>query len=115
MYVNYMIVPVAAFEYSMARKLVNCKPSIPVSEKNRKEQILFPLFHTENNFLSFFITEIVKSIIPETNCLIIDFLLSLYYMPLIKSTVKLFTLEYHPNNRFWTSNWYLLPKMKYPF
>ena len=55
MYVNYMIVPVAAFEYSMARKLVNCKPSIPVSEKNRKEQILFPLFHTENNFLSFFI------------------------------------------------------------
>ena len=54
MYVNYMIVPVAAFEYSMARKLVNCKPSIPVSEKNRKEQILFPLFHTENNFLSFF-------------------------------------------------------------
>ena len=85
MYVNYMIVPVAAFEYSMARKLVNCKPSIPVSEKNRKEQILFPLFHTENNFLSFFITEIVKSIIPETNCLIIDFLLSLYYMLLIKS------------------------------
>lgn len=94
MYVNYMIVPVAAFEYSMARKLVNCKPSIPVSEKNRKEQILFPLFHTENNFLSFFITEIVKSIIPETNCLIIDFLLSLYYMLLIKSiTDSLFAIS----------------------
>jgi len=54
MYVNYMIVPVAAFEYSMARKLVNCKPSIPVSEKNRKEQILFPLFHTEIIFIFFY-------------------------------------------------------------
>jgi len=41
---------------------------IPVSEKNRKEQILFPLFHTENNFLSFFITEIVKSIILLISC-----------------------------------------------
>ena len=35
---------------------------------NRKEQILFPLFHTENNFLSFFITEIVKSIILLISC-----------------------------------------------